>query len=184
MTDPAPRHGSQPAEFALSPDGQARLERVLARYPTRESALMPALWLVQNEQGWIPPEAADWLAATLGVPPARVWELITFYTMFRDRPPARHVLQVCRNISCHIMGAPDILAHLESRLGVRPGGQTADGLFELETVECLGSCGSGPCLQLGKHLYEELTPAKVDALLDGLRRDAPPRPDTDRELEG
>lgn len=170
-------------EFALSAAGEARLARTLARYPTRESALMPALWIVQDEHGHVPAAGVEWLAARLELPVARVWELVTFYTMFRSEPPARHVLEVCRNISCHIMGAPGILAHLERRLGVRAGEKTPDGLFQLETVECLGSCGSGPCLQLGKHLYENLTPEKVDALLDGLRRGQPPRPDTDRDLE-
>ncbi len=180
MTAPARETGG----FALSAEGTARLEAALARYPTRESALMPALWIVQDEKGWVPPEGAAWLAETLRVPLARVWELVSFYTMFRDRAPARWVLEVCHNISCHVMGAPDIVAHLERRLGVRRGEHTPDGLFALETVECLGSCGSGPCLQLGEHLYENLTPAKVDALLAGLRDGAPPRADTDRELEG
>jgi NADH-quinone oxidoreductase subunit E len=169
--------------FALSDASLARLERVVARYPTRESALMPALWIIQDEKGHVPPAGIDWLAARLGVAPARIWELVTFYTMFRSEPQAKWVLQVCHNISCHIMGAPDILRHLESRLGIARGGRTPDGLFQLEGVECLGSCGSGPCLQIGRHLYENLTPAKVDALLDSLRRGQPLRADTDRELE-
>ncbi len=169
--------------FELSAAGQARLEGILARYPTRESALMPALWIIQDEKGHIPPAGIAWLAERLGVEPARVWEVVTFYTMYRSEPQAKWVLQVCHNISCHIMGAPDILRHLEERLGVPRGGRTPDGLFQLEGVECLGSCGSGPCLQIGKHMYENLTPEKVDALLDGLRGGQPPRADTDRELE-
>ena len=178
------RIATEQGGFALSSASLARLERVVARYPTAESALMPALWIIQDEVGHIPGAGVEWLASRLGVAPARVWELVTFYAMFRSEPQARWVLQVCHNISCHIMGAPDILRHLESRLGIRRGERTPDGLFQLEGVECLGSCGSGPCLQLGKHLYENLTPAKADAILDGLRRGAPPRADTDRELEG
>jgi NADH-quinone oxidoreductase subunit E len=169
--------------FALSPPSLARIQRVRERYPTRESALMPCLWVIQDELGYIPPAGVEWLAAELGVPVARVWELCSFYVMFRNEPQAEHVLQVCHNISCHIMGARGILAHLEKRLGIRVGERTPDGKFALEGVECLGSCGSGPCLQLGKHLYENLTPERVDELLEGLRRGAPPRPDTERELE-
>lgn len=177
------RTAAQPAAFAPSATALADLERVLERYPTRESAVMPALWIVQDELGHVPPAAVEWLAVKLGVAPARVWEVASFYTMYRTEPQATHVLQVCHNISCHIMGAPDILAHLEARLGVRRGGRTPDALFQLEGVECLGSCGSGPCLQLGRHLYENLTPAKVDALIESLRRGQPLRPDTDREVE-
>lgn len=169
--------------FSLSPEALARLDAVVARYPTRDSALMPCLWIIQDEHGHIPPAGVVWLADRLGLAEARVWELCSFYAMFRTEPQARHVLQVCHNISCHIMGARGVIAHLEQRLGVRLGERTPDGLFQLEGVECLGSCGSGPCLQLGKHLYENLTPAKVDALLDGLCRGQPPRADTDRDLE-
>lgn len=180
MNDTAAASGA----FALSAGSLARLDAVVARYPTRESALMPALWIVQDEQGHIPPSGVVWLAARLEMPEARVWEVVTFYTMYRSEPQAKHVLQVCHNISCHIMGARGIIGHLEERLGIRLGQATTDGLFQLEGVECLGSCGSGPCLQLGRHLYENLTPAKVDALLDSLRRGSPLRPDTDRSLEG
>jgi NADH-quinone oxidoreductase subunit E len=169
--------------FVLSSEGEARLQEILDRYPTRQSALMPALWVVQEERGHIPPAAVAWLAARLEVTEARVWELITFYAMFRSEPQAEHVLQVCRNISCHILGAPSIVAHLEKRLGIRLGQTTPDGKFALEGVECLGACGLGPALQVGKHFYERLTPAKVDAILEGLRRGDPPRPDTDRPLK-
>lgn len=167
----------------LSQAARERIAAIVARYPTRQSALMPSLWVVQDELGWVPPAAVTYLVETLGVTLARVHELLTFYTMFRTEPPARHVLQVCRNISCHIMGARAVIAHLEKRLGIRLGEKTPDGLFALEGVECLGACGHGPVLQLGKHYYENLTPKKADALLEGLRKGAPPRADTDRELE-
>jgi NADH-quinone oxidoreductase subunit E len=167
----------------LSPEGRDRIAAIMDRYPTRLSALMPSIWVVQEELGWVPPEAVDYLVATLEVPRARVQELLTFYTMFRTEPPAQHVLQVCQNISCHILGARDLIAHMEKKLGIRLGETTPDGVFALEGVECLGACGHGPVLQLEKHFHEHLTPAKVDALLEGLRKGTPPRADTDRELE-
>jgi len=171
------------ATFTLAEAGMKRFRRLLERYPTRESALMPALWLVQDQEGHIPPAAVDWLVEQLGVSHARVWELISFYTMFRSEPQAEYVLQVCHNISCHILGAPSIIEHLEKRLGIRKGQTTPDGKFALEGAECLAGCGMGPMMQLGKHFYENLTPEKVDRILDSLRQGVVPRADTDRELE-
>ena len=169
--------------FSLSEGARARIRELRERYPTPDSALMPALWAIMDELGHVPPPAVDWLAAELAVAPARVWELITFYTMYRSEPQAEYVLQVCHNISCHLMGARSIIAHLEKRLGIRLGETTPDGKFALEGAECLGACGHGPVMQLGKHLYEYLTPEKVDAILESLRKGVVPRADTDRELE-
>jgi NADH-quinone oxidoreductase subunit E len=169
--------------FALSAERLEEFQRLVARYPTKQSMLMPALWLIQDQYGYISAPAVDWLVEQLGVSHARVWELITFYTMFRSEPQATYVLQVCHNISCHIMGARNIIAHLEKRLGIRLGEMTPDGKFALEGVECLGACGHGPVLQLGKHFYEFLTPEKVDSILDSLKNNVIPRADTDRELE-
>ena len=127
--------------FSLPEADRERFASILERYPTRRSAMMPALWMIQDRLGHVPPEAAEWLAGELGVSPAKVREVLSFYTMFRERPQAKHVLQVCRNISCHVMGAREIIAHLEKRLGVRLGEATPDGMFALEGVECLGACG-------------------------------------------
>jgi NADH-quinone oxidoreductase subunit E len=167
----------------LSTETLSKLQDIKERYPTGLSALMPSLWAVQDELGWVPPFAVDRLVAMLEVPRARVHELLTFYTMLRTEPPARYPLQFCQNISCHILGARDLIAHVQKRLGIRLGETTPDGTFALEGVECLGACGHGPVLQLGKHYYEHLTPEKVDALIDSLRKGVVPRADTDRELE-
>jgi NADH-quinone oxidoreductase subunit E len=171
------------AEFALSEASRQRIAELARRYPTAASALMPALWVIQDEVGYVSQAAVEYLVETLGVPPARVHELLSFYTMYRTEPQAEYVLQICRNISCHILGARPLIAHLEKRLGIRLGERTPDGKFQLEGVECLGACGHGPVLQLGKHFYEYLTPDKVDALLESLRKGVIPTADTDRSLE-
>ena len=170
-------------EFRLAPEDRERFTRILERYPTRRSAIMPVLWLIQEREGYVSDAAVRWVAAQLELSEAKVREVLSFYFMFRTEPQARYVLQVCHNICCHINGSRQIIAHLEKRLGIRVGERTPDGLFALEGVECLGACGHGPVLQLGKHLYEHLTPEKVDALLESLKRGEPMRPDTDRELE-
>ena len=169
--------------FALSAGSRARIDTLVERYPTRASALMPSIWTIQDELGHVPPGGVDYLVERLELTPARVHEVLSFYTMYRTEPQADYVLQVCHNISCHIVGARPLIAHLEKRLGIRLGERTPDGRFALEGVECLGACGHGPCLQLGKHLYEYLTPEKADALLESLRRGEVPPADTDRELE-
>ena len=170
-------------DFSLSAEGREQFQCLLERYPTRDSVLMPALWLIQDEYGYVSSTAVDWLVASLGVSHARVWELLTFYTMFHSEPQAEYVLQVCHNICCHLVGVRNIIAHLEKRLGIRLGETTPDGKFTLEGVECLGGCGHGPVMQLGKHYYEYLTPEKVDGILDSLKKGVVPRADSDRELE-
>ena len=167
----------------LSEASRSRIQEIVARYPTRQSALMPCIWTIQDELGWISPAAVEFLTETLGVTRARVQEVLTFYTMFRTEPPAEYVLEVCQNISCHILGARELIAHLEKRLGIRLGETTPDGKFALHGVECLGACGHGPVIQLGKHFYEHLTAEKADELLESLRKDVVPRADTDRLVD-
>jgi len=171
------------AAFALSPETTARIDRIVERYPTKASALMPCIWAITDELNHVPPGGVDFLVAKLEVTKARVYEVLSFYTMYRTEPQAEHVLQVCHNISCHIMGARNVIAQMEKRLGIRMGETTPDGKFGLEGAECLGACGHGPVVQLGKHLYEYLDTAKVDDLLENLRKGTVPRADTDRELE-
>jgi NADH-quinone oxidoreductase subunit E len=171
------------APFKVSEETLAAIDRYIAQYPTKASALMPCIWAITDEIGHVPEGGVDLLVEKLEVTRARVHEVLSFYTMYRTEPQADNVLQVCHNISCHIMGARSVMAHLEKTLGVRVGETTPDGLFALEGVECLGACGMGPCLQWGKHLYEHLTPEKADAIVEGMRQGNPPRPDTDRELE-
>ena len=166
--------------FILSPESLSKMDALIARYPTKASALMPCIWVIMDEIGHVSEGGVDLLTTKLEVSRARVHEVLSFYTMFRIEPQADYTLQVCHNISCHIMGARPLIAHLEKRLGIRLGETTPDKMFAIEGAECLGACGLGPCLQLGKHLYEHLTSEKVDEILDSLRKGVVPRADTDR----
>ena len=169
--------------FALSTAGMAQVEALIAQYPTRASALMPCIWVIMDEFGYVSDTGVGFLSDKLELSRARVYEVLTFYVMFRTEPQAEYTLQVSPNISCHVLGARPIIAHLEKRLGIRLGETTPDGKFAIEGVECLGACGLGPCLQLGKHLYEHLTSDRIDDLLESLRKGIVPRADTDRELQ-
>ena len=174
---------NEPTGFTLPPAAEAKVADLIAQYPTRASALMPCIWVIMDEMGYVSEAGVDYLTEKLELTRARVHEVLSFYTMFRTEPQAEYTLQVCHNISCHIMGARNIIAHMEKKLGVRMGETTPDGKFALEGAECLGACGHGPCLQRDKQLYEYLTTDKVDDLLDNLRKGVVPRADTDRELE-
>lgn len=175
------------AAFAPSAESRERIDRIVARYPRPLAAMLPVLWVVQEERGWIPPEAMEWVADRLGCSPAKVQAVVTFYTMFDDRPVGKYKLQVCRTLSCELMGARRIVDHLRERLGIEPGQTTEDGLFTLQEVECLASCGTAPMLQCNLKYHEHLTPERIDALLDELRGREPewedvepvvhPRPD-------
>lgn len=154
------------AAFAFSAEREARFQKLVERYPTNFSALMPTLWLCQEEWGWLKPGVPEWVAERLDVPVSRVYELITFYTMYYTENPGRFNLQVCRNVSCHLMGAQRIVKHLSGRLGLAPGQTDDEGLFRLEEAECLGACGMAPMMQVGNRYYENLTPEKCDALIE------------------
>jgi len=134
--------------FAPSPATLKKIEGLIAPYPERSAALLPVLRAVQEESGWISPEAEVWVAAKLGIRPIRVREVLTFYTMLRRKPAGRTVIQVCRNLSCTLAGAEDIIGFLRDKLGVGSDGTTPDGRITLETVECLGNCDQAPCLQV------------------------------------
>ena len=164
------RVGAPAPGFAFSAEREAKFLEIVRRYPTNFSMIMPTLWLCQEEWGWLRKGVPEWVASRLDVPISRVYELITFYTMYYTENPGRYNLQVCRNISCHLMGAQRIVAHLRERLGIEVGQTDAEGCFRLEEAECLGACGMGPMMQVGKDYYEHLTPQKCDELLDAWRK--------------
>jgi NADH-quinone oxidoreductase E subunit len=141
---------------ALSATTLAEIERSLACYPNRRSAILPVLWAMQRELGWLPPAALREAARIIGLADSEVFGIATFYTMFNLRPVGRHHLQVCMTLSCSLMGADRLFRHLEEKLGIGHGETTRDGRFTLRRVECLAACGGAPCLQSNFDYHENL----------------------------
>jgi NADH-quinone oxidoreductase E subunit len=156
---------SEVAEFAPAVIDEMRLH--VAKYPAdrTRSALIPLLILIQRERGWIDNAGVNFLAKFLGLEVTDIWETATFYSMFNLRPVGRHHIQICKTLSCKIMGEPEITQHICSRLGIHPGETTEDGKYTVTMVECLGSCGTAPMMQIGFDYHEDLTIAKVDNVL-------------------
>ena len=158
------------AEF--SPEVMAEIEAHIAKYPPerKRSALIPLLLLVvQRERGYIDNAGVNFLAQKLEIEVTDVWETATFYSMFNMRPVGKYHIQVCKTLSCRIMGEPEITGHICNKLGIHVGETTEDGKFTVSRVECLGSCGTAPMMQIGFDYHEDLTIEKVDVLLDSLK---------------
>jgi NADH-quinone oxidoreductase subunit E len=159
---------------AFSPETLALVETIKRRYPAdrQKSALIPVLHLAQAEfDGWLSVPVMDYVASLLHLQPIEVYEVASFYSMFNLKPAGKCVLEVCRTSSCWLMGAEDVVKHIEKKLNIKAGETTKDGMFTLKTVECLGSCGTAPMLQCGSDYYENLTLEKVDKLINELRTD-------------
>ncbi len=155
--------------LAFSEETQGRFERMITRYPNREAAILPTLHLAQREFGYLSDEAIRYVADLLGFTPAYIEGVATFYMMFDRKPVGKYHLQICRNLSCSLMGAEHLIERVSRKIGVKPGETTADGRFTLTTVECLGSCGTAPVMQVNDDYHENLTEESIDAILDGLR---------------
>jgi NADH-quinone oxidoreductase subunit E len=154
--------------FSFSEAARKEFERLLSRYPDKEAVILPALHLAQKEQGYVSDEAIAHIASLLGTSPARIEGVATFYTMYNRKPVGKYHVQICRNISCSLLGAEHLIGHVEKKLGVKPGGTTPDGKFTLTKVECLGSCGTAPVMQVNDDYHENLTVEGIDAILDRL----------------
>jgi NADH-quinone oxidoreductase E subunit len=154
----------------LSDKAKSEIQQLKARYPHPNSALLPALALAQKEHGWLSPEVLEEVAEVMGLSPAQVGSVASFYTMFNRRPVGKYLVQVCTNVACSLLGAEHIVEHLKRKLGINVGETTPDGLFTLLEVECLGSCGTAPVMQVNDTYYENLTAEKIDQILAELRR--------------
>lgn len=153
----------------LSGESKAEIRKTVGEYPDARSALLPALSMAQQDYGgWLPQEALEEIAQLLRLPPALVLSTASFYSMLHRKPVGRHVIQVCTNISCSLLGAQNLVELISQRLGIRPGETTADGRFSLLEVECLGSCGTAPMMQIDDQYYENLTEDGLDKILAGL----------------
>jgi NADH-quinone oxidoreductase subunit E len=153
---------------AFSPEQLAEVHRLQALYPDKRAALLPVLQLAQDTFGHISLEMEEYVAGLFGLSPAHVHEVVTFYTLFFRAPRGRHVVSVCHNLSCHLAGAPRLLEHLKRRLGIEVGETTDDGRVTLLSVECLCACEHAPMAQVDDRYEFDLTPEKVDRILEGL----------------
>jgi NADH-quinone oxidoreductase subunit E len=146
-------------------------EKFRERFPAgfESSLVLPCLRRIQEDRGYVANSDIEELAVFLGVPPIQIEEVLSFYTQFRRKPIGRWHLQFCHNVSCSMNGAEHVLAHVEQKLGIKPGQTTPDGRYTLSTVECLGSCGTAPMMMVNDGYHENLTFAKLDDLLEGLK---------------
>lgn len=171
--------------FAFSAENLERVSKILAKYPPdrKLSAVIPLLDLAQRQAGgWLPKAAMDHVAETLEMAPIRVYEVATFYTMFNLKPVGEHLIQVCRTTPCWLRGADDLTNACRNKLGIDLKETTADGKFTLVEVECLGACVNAPMVQINDDFYEDLDPARLEAILDALARGEKPKtgPQIDR----
>jgi NADH-quinone oxidoreductase E subunit len=153
----------------FSPAAMKEFEAIIARYPKKEAAMLPVLYLAQREFGHIGQEAIDYVAKLMGQSSARVYGVVSFYTMFNMKPIGRHHIQVCRTLPCALGGAEKVTAFLTQKLGIKPGQTTEDGRFTLSEVECLASCGTAPMMQINDDYYENLTEEKIEQILDTMK---------------
>ena len=144
---------------------------ILSRYPVKRSALLPRLNLAQREEGFVSEPAMRDIAKVLDLTPPQVFETVTFYTMFNLKPIGKFHLQVCKSLMCALVGSDDVVKWISKKLTIAPGQTTQDNNFTLSVVECLGSCGTGPMMQVNDDYYEQLTEEKVGRVLDDLARD-------------
>ena len=153
----------------LSPKAKKKIEALKSEYETNQSALIPALHVAQGDQGWLSAETQVEVATLLELTPQAVREVVSFYSMFQQKPVGKYLLQVCRNLSCSLHGGHRLQRQIEERLGIADGETTQDGRFTLVSVECLGSCGTAPVLMVNERYHENATPQEVDRLLTELK---------------
>ncbi|MDA8395163.1 MAG: NAD(P)H-dependent oxidoreductase subunit E [Candidatus Dormibacteraeota bacterium] len=168
-----PESEGDASSAALAPGTLQRLRDLRSRYPVARSAVLPALWVVQDELGYLPPWSEEVVAEELGLLPGDVAAVASFYSMYFQHQAGRHFVQVCQNVSCALRGADDLLAGLREWLQADEEGASPDGAFTLEgTVECLGACGGGPMMQVDRYSYEDLTVDSAREILERIRERA------------
>jgi NADH-quinone oxidoreductase subunit E len=154
----------------LSEETRTKIKEEMKKFPEPRSIILPALWYAQEEKGHLSRETCMEISEITGQHMADILSVLTFYTMYNEEDTGKYHIQVCRTLSCWLRGSSDITAHLCKKLGVKPGEITPDGKFRVTEVECLGSCGTAPMFQVNdKEYYEDLTPEKVDQILETLK---------------
>lgn len=150
----------------FSPQALEELERHVRKYPERRAALMPALKIAEREFGWLSDEAMACVAEYLGLTKAEVYGVATYYTMYRLKPMGRHIIRFCDNIACMLCDSDRLLAHIQKKLGIRPGETTPNQRFSLVTMECIGACGTAPAMLVNEDFYDNLTEERIDEILE------------------
>jgi len=153
----------------LSELNQKKVEELRKRYPTSQALVLPVLWMVQEQEGYISEDSMKYIGTLLNVPFGHILGVVTFYTMLQKKAVGKHHIEVCTNISCMLRGSGKILEHIEKRLGITVGDTSPDKRWTLSEAECMGSCGTAPMVAIGDEYYENLTLEKVDKLIDSLR---------------
>ena len=153
------------SKFQYTPENEVKFQEDVSRYPKIDSCMLPALWLVQEQEGWVSPEAMIYVADKLGKTPIQVYEVATFYTMFNLKPIGKYHIELCKTVSCMLCGSRELKQHIKDTLGIEAGQTSEDGLFHLSEVECLGACGGAPMFALNGQYHEKLTKEKVDELI-------------------
>ncbi len=155
--------------FVFTDENLKKIEALQKRYPSPKALTLPLLWMVQYQEKVISLEAIEVIAKLIDTPPMEIYRVATFYTMFNLERVGKYHVQLCKTLSCALCGKAEILEHLEAKLGIVPGESSEDGRYTLTQVECLGSCGTAPVMQINDVYYENLTDDKIDAILEELR---------------
>lgn len=153
----------------FSSETLAKFNETVARYPEKEAALLPTLWLAQYEFGYLSVEVMQYVAKILDIPPSKVMSVASFYTMYKKEPTGKHLVQICRTLSCQLRGAEQVTKIICDKLKVDLGETTPDNKFTIMEVECLGSCGTAPMMQINDDYYENLTKSRVHEIIDNLK---------------
>jgi NADH-quinone oxidoreductase subunit E len=153
----------------LSVENQKKIEELRKHYPTAQALVLPVLWMIQEQEGYISEESMKYAGTLLNIPYGHILGVVTFYTMLQKKTVGKHHIEVCTNVSCMLRGSGKILEHIEKRLGITAGEISQDKKWTLTEAECLGSCGTAPMLAIGDEYYENLTLEKIDKLLDALQ---------------
>ncbi len=157
--------------FEFNKDNLEKIETLKSRYPSPKALSLPCLWMAQYQEGFISLEAIEVIAKLIDWAPMEIYRVATFYTMFNLEPVGKYHIQLCKTLSCALCGKAEMLSHLKNRLELSPGESSEDGRFTLTQVECLGSCGTAPVMQINDRYYENLTPEKIDVILDSLGKE-------------
>ena len=156
------------AAATFSPEVEAEMDRHIAKYPVKRSSILPLMFIVQRERGYLDAPAVAYLAKRLDLRTTDIWEVATFYSMIYTKPIGKYHIQVCKTLSCKLLGSEKITKHCSEKLGIKVGETTPDDKFSLSEVECLGSCGTAPMFQINFDYHENLTPERVDEILESL----------------